>query len=273
MPAASMTTMAWLKTCTVASVTPPTTPVTMSPAPRLTIAFDNYPGRDGCRCLWGFAAWIEIQGRNILFDTGSNGRVLLKNLAVLGLAPQRLDLLVLSHPHWDHMGGVDSILELNPGLTLAVHEGFSKHLIADLPGLCGDLIVLGAEPRRLAPGIYSGGMLDSEPPEQALLIDSQGVTAVISGCAHPGMARVVERASAFLGKPLDWAIGGFHLMNAVTPQIEETIEALQALGVRAVIPTHCTGDLAKVAFRRAYGARCLEGGAGQQWDLADIPTP
>ena len=41
----------------------------------------------------------------------------------------------------------------------------------------------------------------------------------------------------------------------------------------AVIPTHCTGDLAKVAFRRAYGARCLEGGAGQQWDLADIPTP
>ena len=87
------------------------------------------------------------------------------------------------------------------------------------------------------------------------------------------MARVVERASAFLGKPLDWAIGGFHLMNAVTPQIEETIEALQALGVLAVIPTHCTGDLAKVAFRRAYGARCLEGGAGRQWDLADIPTP
>jgi 7,8-dihydropterin-6-yl-methyl-4-(beta-D-ribofuranosyl)aminobenzene 5'-phosphate synthase len=244
----------------------------MSAALRLTIAFDNYPGRDGCRCLWGFAAWIEIEGRNILFDTGSNGRVLLKNLDVLGLAPQRLDLLVLSHPHWDHMGGLDSVLELNPRLTLAVHKGFSKHLIADLPGLCGDLIVLGDEPRRLVPGIYSSGMLASEPPEQALLIDSQGITAVISGCAHPGMARVVAEASAFLDKPLDWAIGGFHLMNAVAPQIEETIEALRALGVRAVIPTHCTGDLAKAAFRHAYGARCLEGGVGRQWDLADIPT-
>ena len=84
---------------------------------------------------------------------------------------------------------------------------------------------------------------------------------------------MVERASAFLGKPMDWAIGGFHLMNAEASQIEETIVALQALGVRAVIPTHCTGDLAKAAFRRAYGARCLEGGAGRQWDLADIPTP
>ena len=243
----------------------------MSLAPRLTIAFDNYPGRDGCRCLWGFSAWIEIEGRNLLFDTGSNGRILLQNLAVLGLTPRALDLLVLSHPHWDHMGGLDSILELNPRLTLAVHEGFSQHLIADLPGLCGELIVLGPEPRCLAPGIYASGVLDSDPPEQALLIESGGVTAVISGCAHPGMARVVEGSSAFLCKPLDWAIGGFHLMNAAAPQIEETIQALRAQGVRAVIPTHCTGDLAKAAFRRAYGTRCLEGGPGRQWALADIP--
>ena len=49
---------------------------------------------------------------------------------------------------------------------------------------------------------------------------------------------MVERASAFLGKPMDWAIGGFHLMNAEASQIEETIAALQALGLRAVIPTH-----------------------------------
>ncbi|HPB76238.1 MAG TPA: MBL fold metallo-hydrolase [Chromatiaceae bacterium] len=243
----------------------------MPQAPRLTIVFDNYPGLAGCRCLWGFAAWIEFEGRNLLFDTGSNGRILLQNLATLGLAPRALDLLVLSHPHWDHMGGLDSILELNPRLTLAVHEGFSQHLIADLPGLCGELIVLGPEPRCLAPGIYASGVLDSDPPEQALLIYSGGITAVISGCAHPGMARVVEGASAFLGKPLDWAIGGFHLMNAAAPQIEETIQALRAQGVRSVIPTHCTGDLAKAAFRRAYGTRCLEGGPGRQWDLADIP--
>ena len=150
----------------------------MPQAPRLTIVFDNYPGLAGCRCLWGFAAWIEFEGRNLLFDTGSNGRILLQNLATLGLAPRALDLLVLSHPHWDHMGGLDSILELNPRLTLAVHEGFSQHLIADLPGLCGELIVLGPEPRCLAPGIYASGVLDSDPPEQALLIYSGGWGAV-----------------------------------------------------------------------------------------------
>ena len=83
---------------------------------------------------------------------------------------------------------------------------------------------------------------------------------------------MVKRASAFLGKPLDWASGGFHLMNAEASQIEETIAALRALGVRAVIPTHCTGDLAKVAFRRAFGGRCKEGGVGRQWNLAEIPN-
>lgn len=237
--------------------------VSMIATPHLSILFDNFPGLPGLTSLWGFAAFIRVADRTILFDTGSNGRILLTNMGVLGLAPESIDLIFLSHPHWDHMGGLDSILELNPGTTVVIHQGFSKHLIQDLRGLCGELIVVGADPLELAPGVWSTGTFDGEPPEQALVIDSGGVTAVISGCAHPGMERIVERAAGFLGKRIDWAIGGFHLMDADPSRIEESLRAIRNLRVAYVVPTHCTGEAAQAAFRRAFGDRCLAGGVGQ----------
>lgn len=239
----------------------------MMTPPHLTILFDNYPGIPGLTSLWGFSALIRATGRTILFDTGSNGRVLLKNMAALGLEPESVDLVFLSHPHWDHTGGLDSFLEVNPAATVVVHEGFSKHLIHDLQTLCGELVVVGANPQPLAPGIFSTGMLDSQPPEQAMVLDTGGVTAAISGCAHPGMERIVEHTIRFLGKKVDWAIGGFHLMYADAAGIAASIRALQDLNVDYVVPTHCTGDAATAAFQRAYSARCINGGVGREIDM------
>jgi 7,8-dihydropterin-6-yl-methyl-4-(beta-D-ribofuranosyl)aminobenzene 5'-phosphate synthase len=130
-----------------------------------------------------------------------------------------------------------------------------------------DVHVAGPEPCRLAPGVFSTGMLGSQPPEQGMALDIEGVTAAISGCAHPGMERIVERAARLLGQPVGWAIGGFHLMYADAAAIDQTICALQHLGVTHVVPTHCTGDAAKAAFHRAFGARCLEGGVGREIQL------
>jgi 7,8-dihydropterin-6-yl-methyl-4-(beta-D-ribofuranosyl)aminobenzene 5'-phosphate synthase len=121
----------------------------------------------------------------------------------------------------------------------------------------------------LAPGIFSTGVLDSQPPEHGMVIDAGGVTAAISGCAHPGMERIVERAKGLLGRPVDWAIGGFHLMYADAAAIDRSLRSLQSLGVAHVVPTHCTGDAAKAAFRRAYGTRCHAGGVGRQIDLVE----
>jgi 7,8-dihydropterin-6-yl-methyl-4-(beta-D-ribofuranosyl)aminobenzene 5'-phosphate synthase len=236
--------------------------------PNLRILFDNYSGTTGLTSLWGFAALIRVANRTILFDTGSNGRVLLKNMTALGLSPASVDLVFLSHPHWDHIGGLDSFLDENPAATVVVHEGFSKHLIRDLGTLCAELIVVGVDPRPLAPGIFSTGMLDGQPPEQAMVIDAGGSTVAVSGCAHPGMEHVVERGVSILGKKIDWAIGGFHLMYADAAEIAASIRALQGLGVDYVVPTHCTGDTAKAAFQRAYGARCLDGGVGRDLDMA-----
>jgi 7,8-dihydropterin-6-yl-methyl-4-(beta-D-ribofuranosyl)aminobenzene 5'-phosphate synthase len=241
--------------------------------PGMTIVFDNDPGLSGFSTLWGFAAVIHTLACTLLFDTGSNGRVLLKNMAAFHLPPAAVDLLFLSHPHWDHIGGLDSFLEMNPRATIVVHEGFSRHLIQDLRALCGEVRVVGPEPQPLAPGIFSTGVFDSEPPEQALILNSDGLTAAISGCAHPGMERIVERAKTFLGKPVEWAIGGFHLMYADAAAIARSIASLQHLGVEYVVPTHCTGNEAREAFRRAYGERCLLGGVGRRIEFGQWQNP
>jgi 7,8-dihydropterin-6-yl-methyl-4-(beta-D-ribofuranosyl)aminobenzene 5'-phosphate synthase len=236
----------------------------LPPAPRLTIVFDNVPGRPELERLWGFAAVIEAEGRRVLFDTGSNGRALLRNMAALGYPAESLDMVFLSHPHWDHIGGLDSVLELNPDLSLVLHQGFSKHLIADLRDQCRELVVVGPDPEALAPGLFSTGTLDSNPPEHGLILGISGITAVISGCAHPGMAGMVERGGSLLGGPVDWAIGGFHLMDANEQEIARTIQALQALDVAFVVPTHCSGDAAQRAFAKAFGAHCVPGGVGRE---------
>jgi 7,8-dihydropterin-6-yl-methyl-4-(beta-D-ribofuranosyl)aminobenzene 5'-phosphate synthase len=199
--------------------------------------------------------------------------VLLKNMAALGLSPTCVDLVFLSHPHWDHMGGLDSFLEVNPTATVVVHEGFSKHLIRDLESLCAETVVIGADPQTLAPGVFSTGMLDSQPPEQAMVLDTGGVTAVISGCAHAGMEHIVEQATRLLGKKVDWAVGGFHLMYADAAGVAASIRALQHLDVAYVVPTHCTGNAARAAFRRSYGGRCIDGGVGREIDLVRRSEP
>lgn len=240
----------------------------MATTARVTILFDNQPGVPGLTSLWGFAALIETGERTLLFDTGSNGRILLQNAAALGVALGAAELVFLSHQHWDHIGGLDSVIEINAGITVVVSEGFSAHLVRDLRTLCREVIVVGSEPRQLVPGVFSTGALAGPLTEQGMILDLGGVTAAISGCAHPGIERIVERGAVLLGKPIDWAIGGFHLAQTDSTGIAHLIRRLRDLGVSDVAPTHCSGASAQAAFARAYGERCHAGGVGRVIDLS-----
>ena len=55
---------------------------------------------------WGFAALVEVDGRRILFDTGAKTDVVLKNVQTLKLDLGDVPDVILSHWHWDHVGGL-----------------------------------------------------------------------------------------------------------------------------------------------------------------------
>jgi 7,8-dihydropterin-6-yl-methyl-4-(beta-D-ribofuranosyl)aminobenzene 5'-phosphate synthase len=230
---------------------------------KLTFLFDNVPCDPQLECLWGFACLVELPGQRLLFDTGSNGRVLLKNIQALDMDSGGLDSLFISHAHWDHMGGLDSILELNPDLHLIVPSGLSPRMIPDLRKLCGQLTIIGDRATPIFPNLASTGSLSGDPVEQALVMSTEEGAVVITGCAHPGIAKIAQVAMDQTGLPLALLAGGFHLFDTSNEDVASVAQELAALGIRHILPTHCTGEAATEKLREVFGAGFIPGGSGQ----------
>ena len=226
----------------------------------MQILFDNYAHGDSCNSLWGFAAYLEEY--KLLFDTGSNGRVLLQNIQAQGIDITEIKYLFITHDHWDHIGGIDSILELNPHLTIYAPATLSKNHIRDLKTLTKEVIVIGREPMHLFGELYSTGLLGEKDPEHSLIIADEA-PKLLTGCGHYGISQITAVAKAQIGREITSVMGGFHLLHESKEAIQTQIDTLKALGVTQVLPTHCTGDLAVQLFSEAFGEGFSEGGIGK----------
>ncbi len=233
----------------------------------ITTVFDNFPHTPGLKTLWGFACYIEMPGKRLLFDTGSNGRVLLENMRRLGIPVEKADMLFLSHHHWDHIGGLDSVIEENPGVEIIAPSSLSKLLVRDLESLGHPVYVAGEEGSAFSKDLYTTGMMGDEVREHSLVIDTEAGLVVITGCAHSGIVAIAKRAQAMQGKKIALLFGGFHLMHEDEVTIRRVIGQLQAMEIARLCPTHCSGEKAKALFQNAFGARYIEGGAGSVFHL------
>jgi 7,8-dihydropterin-6-yl-methyl-4-(beta-D-ribofuranosyl)aminobenzene 5'-phosphate synthase len=228
---------------------------------RLTVLFDNVGGHGGLAPGWGFACLVEARGNTLLFDTGADGAVLLANMQRLGHRADALDAVVLSHIHADHTGGLAAVLAARPGLDLWLPDTFPAAFVRDIARRGARLHPVRAGGPLFGP-FASTGPLDHGLPEQALIIDTARGLVVVTGCAHPGVVSIAETAIRLTGRPIHLLIGGFHLLHADAAQVDDVAARLQALGVERVAPSHCTGAAAIARFRRAWGARFVEGGLG-----------
>jgi len=74
---------------------------------KVTIIYDNEAKLPGLKADWRFSCLIESRDApKTLFDTGASGAILLHNMRELGLDPSAIDIVVISHPHADHTGGL-----------------------------------------------------------------------------------------------------------------------------------------------------------------------
>ncbi len=232
----------------------------------MKILFDNYNHNNSCVSLWGFSAYFEKY--NLLFDTGSNGRILLSNIKQLNIDIKSIKYIFITHSHWDHIGGIDSILELNSNITLIVPSSLSKFLIDDLKMLTKEVIICGKKPQKLFEYIYTTGILGDETPEQSMIIDDS-YPKVITGCGHFGIENITQIAKKVINKDIKFAIGGFHLLHKNEAYILNSIKNLKDLGVNKVLPTHCTGDLAIKLYKENFKQNYISGGAGRILELDD----
>ena len=82
----------------------------------ITLLVDNKAG-EGLACVHGFAAWVKVRDRRILFDTGQKG-VILNNAKVLGINLAEAEALVMSHGHDDHTDNLADFYAINPNTPM-----------------------------------------------------------------------------------------------------------------------------------------------------------
>jgi len=248
---------------------------------RLTWVVDDIASRP----LWaehGYAMWIAAPGGQVLLDTGGSGDVLLHNLGVLGLDPQRLDALVLSHGHDDHTGGLEALLShLRPGTPVFAHPTLftqrystkSGKLRArglrvsqgDLPGHV--VFSFNAGPVEVVPGVWTTGEVQPRPdPEgrsphhfvklgDAMVADpyADDLSLVVQvagdrmlllcGCCHAGLLNTLAQARRVRQEPIVAVAGGVHLAGASDDVIDKTVSTLGTMdSLRILWLGHCSGQ-------------------------------
>lgn len=181
---------------------------------KLTIVYDNN-AKEGLKADWGFSCLIEVNNKKILFDTGADSKILIYNMAKLKINPKTIDIVVLSHNHFDHVGGLKGFLEANNNKAKIIEPtAFS-------------------EPTEINKGIFSTGSLSSfiGIKEQSLIIKTKKGLIVLVGCSHPGVDKILERVREMkLDKIIYAIIGGFHGFNKLD----------KLKDIEIIAPCHCT---------------------------------
>jgi len=232
---------------------------------RITYLYDNTSFDTRLTSDWGFSALIETGEHSILFDTGHNGEILKGNAEILGIDLTEVDIVVLSHEHLDHIGGLDEVLDL--GITPPVYapESFPENIKNSIRAKT-DLVTV-SEHIEIVPGIYSTGQLGSTIPEQGLIIQTEQGVVLITGCAHPGILSMVRKTKSLFDDDIAWVMGGFHLGGMAADSVRDIAGLFRGMDVGKITPAHCTGEEQIQVFASFYDEDYVEGGAGHMYEI------
>jgi 7,8-dihydropterin-6-yl-methyl-4-(beta-D-ribofuranosyl)aminobenzene 5'-phosphate synthase len=174
---------------------------------------------------WGFAALIQAFGKNILFDTGANGKILLGNMRALNIDPLIISDVFISHCHFDHIGGLSHFLNTNSDITLIYYD----------------------KPQEIFKHFYTTGELENI--EQSLAVETDKGLFIIAGCSHPNMYEILKATRNF--GDIYGIVGGLHGFDQ--------FNLFQDFQI--ICPTHCTKNIAEI--KKQFSDKYIEGGAGR----------
>ena len=244
---------------------------------KITVVVENFANTADVISEHGLSIHIQDRDTRILMDTGQ-GEALIPNMAVLGINPERVDHLVLSHGHFDHTGGMQKFLLRSANIPIWAHpevdtghtrlrDGKARfigcHLNRDavelrpVTGLTGitkniwavEVPVKHRDPeylnitKHLVLPSGSGWKPDDFPDDISLVIKGDNGFSVVLGCAHAGIVNILEEiADRFKTREFHTVIGGMHLSGQSDEFVEKvTAELVTRFRVSKWRPCHCTG--------------------------------
>ncbi len=190
----------------------------------IKIIYDNQ-AKKGFQSGWGFSALID---NSTLFDTGESAGPLLANLQAFGVHPKQIQRIVLSHEDWDHVGGI-AILEQCGPVNVYIPSSFSKRIKKEIISFNTKVeLVEIKHALQIEPDLIVTSQLGTLKKEISLAVKSARGIILVVGCSHPGLDKIIMRASEF--GSLYAVIGGFHGFSKLKAFAD----------VPMIIPTHCT---------------------------------
>lgn len=263
---------------------------------KIVTLVENTPGTEGCAAEHGLSIYIETKAHKILLDTGASD-AFLRNSVVLGINLKEVDMLVLSHGHYDHGGGITEFVQINPSARIYMrpsalqeyyhlYEKGAKYIgldkeIGQLSRICyteeemlldqGILLFSGVSGRKMWPkGNHSLKCLkgdvftqDTFDHEQSLVVREDGASILLSGCAHNGIVNILERYEKIFGGAPDIVVTGFHMKkNGLLTEEEKAVVKATALELKRRKHTvfysgHCTGEEAFYMMKEIMGAQLM----------------
>ena len=223
---------------------------------------DCNPWQKALECPWGLSILIKTPSTEILFDTGPSPEALKHNAEILGVNLSRINIVVISHEHFDHIGGLSAVTSANPKVRVYVPRGMSSYALHYIESLTKNVVEVGST-TIISKGIAIVGPLYGPPYEEALLVNVCGFGGLlVVGCSHPGVTNFVKLVKKDLGINVTIVIGGFHLIGSPRPYVEEVVKNLLSLGVKFITPIHCSGNEIRAVLEKRYPSNYISANVG-----------
>ena len=146
---------------------------------------------------WGFSALVEVDGRRLLYDTGARPGTVLANARELGVDLSDVTEVVISHNHWDHIGGLLTLrrefsqtnlqafshTHVAEGIFLNRHSSVDQTETNDLLGIradyeaSGGAFIVHARQEELVPGVFFTGPIPRMHQERTFPLSGRIKTA------------------------------------------------------------------------------------------------
>ena len=254
---------------------------------------EDTKGNSACEYEHGLSFYVETKKHKILVDTGATD-MFMRNAQVLNVDLEQIDVVVLSHGHYDHAGGIMSFSKLNKKAGIYAQStvggeyynltdkkekyiGIDKRIL-QLPQykevngelkLDEELFLFSNITGRKYPAKGNlnlkiketqGFIQDIFQHEQCLVITEGKKRILMSGCAHNGILNILERYEELFDSEPDVVISGFHMMQKeeyTAADVENIKDIANILKEKDTIfyTGHCTGEKAFWIMKEIMGEK------------------
>jgi len=262
---------------------------------KITTLIENKKGEHlGLEEEHGLSFFIEVDNKKLIFDTGKTD-AFLKNAEKLQINLSEIDEVILSHGHYDHTGGVKSLVKkLGKSFSLYAHEDIfvKKYKVEkesmkflgndfDKEWLVNNNVKVNSvkeDVTKVTDKIYivtnfdrvtkfeknnpiykvenvNDYIIDDFHDEVSVVIQTAKGLVVVLGCSHPGIVNILKTIIKRFGNNIHTIIGGTHLVGATLERIKETIEFINENDIKCIGVSHCTGLAAVLEFEKTLGDR------------------